>query len=401
MSEHNHILDPKGRHIPLLDRQGNLSAEAMALYVSDGLSATDRAAVDAVAAQDEMTREALDGLLPVAVNHRAAFTSLNAEIAERTGIATVVHTLRRDIPWLRIAAGVALLLTIGGITYFVSQWTAKEQMAMNDLPEQEISDIPLATGASDEDADKVVLESGAHINTENEISESPQVAIEPPTPAPVNEEPKVLEGRSKIETKKADSKDKAKTDQLPPVVVSKKEKAPDNDAAASVAQQESTVTIANQPKSEPAEPKVVMPATMDGVTTSRQAAKRELQAAAQAEATGAASAGRSDEKEKPMPFDRADSPPRFPGGDLEMLRFINRNRNYPETLKNEGVSGAVYVNFVIEKDGKVGNVKVVQGVNGQLDEDALRVIRAMPRWNPAEQAGSKIPTTRTVIVRYE
>jgi len=407
MSEQAHILDPKGRRIPLLDRQGNLSAEAMALYVADGLSATDRDSVDAIAAQDEMTREALDGLLTMPVNHRAAFTSLNAEIAERTGIATVVHTMQRDIPWMRIAAGVALLITIGGITFFASQWMGREQMAVNDAPVQRIETEPETVEQSVDvfAADSMLMDSGIVEVEEDEeslTSEAP-VAAEP-TPARPEEkkaEEKKIDEKKATEVPKPEAKPKMEEPTL--AANNKKDDLSDSDANAKTKESTPKTAAGDSKNEDEAARKAVMPSTLDGTTTSRQAAKRELQAAAQAEAAGGEVAAEKSAQapEKPMPFDRADNPPRFPGGDLEMLRFIDRNKNYPETLKNEGISGAVYVNFVVGKDGRVENVRVVQSVNNTLDEDAMRIVRAMPKWNPAEHAGKKVPTTRTVIVRYE
>lgn len=406
MSEQAHILDPKGRKIPLLDRQGNLSAEAMALYVADGLSATDRDSVDAIAAQDEMTREALDGLLTMAVNHRAAFTSLNSEIAERTGIATVVHTMQREIPWMRIAAGVALLLTIGGITFFASQWMGREQMAVNETPvlpsEPEIESVeqPAEVFA----ADSLLMDAEvAEVAEEESLTSAVPVANEP-TPAKPEEkkaEEKKKEEKKATEVPKPEAKPKVEQPTL--AANNKKDDVSDNDAIAKTKENTPKTATGDSKNEDEAARKAVMPSTLDETTTSRQAAKRELQAAAQAEAAGAEVVEQrsAEAPEKPMPFDRADNPPRFPGGDLEMLRFIDRNKNYPETLKNEGVSGAVYVNFVVGKDGKVENVRVVQNVNSTLDEDAMRIVRAMPKWNPAEHAGKNVPTTRTVIVRYE
>jgi len=407
MSEQAHILDPKGRRIPLLDRQGNLSAEAMALYVADGLSATDRASVDAIAAQDEMTREALDGLLTMPVNHRAAFTSLNSEIAERTGIATVVHTLQREIPWMRIAAGVALLLTVGGITFFASQWMGREQMAVNETPVQtmepeiETMEEPVDILATDsflkdadeaEDAEMENMVAGESLTT---------AAPVPAEPAPFRQEEKKAEEKKMTEVPKPEAKPKVEEPTL--AAINKKDDLTDSDTNARTKESTPKAATGDSKKEDEAARKAVMPSTLDGTTTSRQAAKRELQATAQTEAAGAEiAAERSAEApEKPMPFDRADNPPRFPGGDLEMLRFIDKNKNYPETLKKEGVSGAVYVNFVVGKDGRVENVRVVQNIHSTLDEDAMRIVRSMPKWNPAEHAGKKVPTTRTVIVRYE
>lgn len=400
MSEQTHILDPKGKRISLLDRQGNLSAEAMALYVADGLSATDRAAVDAIAAQDEMTREALDGLLTMPVNHRAAFTSLNAEIAERTGIATVVHTLQREIPWMRIAAGVAILVAIGGITFFASQWMEREQMAVNDAPVQTTAPVVENTEEWAEHlaADSLLMDAEmAEMDAENALLNATPAPV-----APAKSEEKKPEEKKK-EEKKATEPQKLETiaEVAEPMLAANNKKNDLSKSDANAKTKESTPqdAIADAKNEDDIAERTGMPSTLDGTTTSRQAAKRELQAAAQAEATGAEISAET--PLKPMPFDRADSPPRFPGGDLEMLRFIDRNKNYPATLKNEGISGAVYVNFVVGTDGKVENVRVVQNLHGTLDEDAMRTVRAMPKWAPAKHAGKNVPTTRTVIVRYE
>lgn len=390
MSERHDILDPKGKRIPLLDRQGNLSAEAMALYVSDSLSTADRAAVDAIAAHDGMTREALDGLLTVAVDHRAAFTSLNAEIAGRTGIATVVHTRQREIPWMRIAAGVALLLGISGITYLASQWLGnREQMAVNETPPLTEAEQPTSLETPAETETTASEEAMTEETVDGNI-------MEPVKPAPPKAEEKQTEEK-KVEEKKADQKKEKAMETSPVADALKADNAP-KDSATAKKQEEAPALADNEAKDSDTDSEPAMPASLDGVTTSRQAAKRELQATAQAEAEDISA---KESETKAMPFDRADTPPRFPGGDLEMLRFISRNRNYPEPLRNEGVSGAVYVSFTIGQDGRVGNVRVAQGIHATLDGDAMRVIRAMPRWTPAEHGGKKVTTTRTVIVRYE
>jgi len=409
MSERTNILDPKGHRIPLLDGHGNLTAEAMALYVGDDLSAEDRAAVDAVAAHDEMTRDALDGLKATAVNHRAAFTSLNAEIAERTGTETVVHTLQREIPWMRIAAGVALLICAGGITYLVSQWVGKEQMASNDQFEaesaiSEVEEVPV------EEVERNLEEQPMEPVTTAVADVQPQ--SEPVAPA-VKADEKSLADLKKQEPKpepKPESKpepkkvpaDETKPKSSDPIAATntKKEAASNGNvpsaSAVKKADEQSTVAASGEAakKAEPIKP---MPSTLDGTTSARQAAKRELQSLAQTDADNEA----KNQSEKPLPFDRAENPPKFPGGDAEMVKFISKNKNFPPALSSDEVSGAVYVNFVIEKDGRVSNAKVVQGIHPFLDEDATRVIRAMPKWTPGEIGGEKVRTTRTVIVKYE
>jgi protein TonB len=119
------------------------------------------------------------------------------------------------------------------------------------------------------------------------------------------------------------------------------------------------------------------------------------------EASLAEVASKSEKAQKEsVSFDLVENPPRFPGGDLEMFRFINRNKNYPEALKNEGVSGNVFVNFTVEKDGKLTEIEVTKGVSTVLDEDARRVLIAMPKWNPGEQGGEPVRTSRTLVIKY-
>jgi TonB family protein len=77
--------------------------------------------------------------------------------------------------------------------------------------------------------------------------------------------------------------------------------------------------------------------------------------------------------------------PIFPGGYQELLNFIEQNIQYPDTAQTLGISGTVYVSFVIEKDGEVTNEVIVRGIHNSIYEEALRVVRLMPNWIPAIQ----------------
>lgn len=77
-----------------------------------------------------------------------------------------------------------------------------------------------------------------------------------------------------------------------------------------------------------------------------------------------------------------DSMPSYPGGETAMALFIKDNIVYPEKSIEYGDHGKVFAKFVVEKDGRVSNVKIARGVTQELDEEALRVIRLMPKWNP-------------------
>lgn len=82
--------------------------------------------------------------------------------------------------------------------------------------------------------------------------------------------------------------------------------------------------------------------------------------------------------------------PEFPGGAAEMATYLSGNIKYPEQAKEKGISGRVFINFVIEKDGSVNQVKVMRGIGGGCDEEALRVVKAMPKWKPGMMKGKPV-----------
>ncbi|NPD46653.1 MULTISPECIES: TonB family protein [unclassified Lentimicrobium] len=86
--------------------------------------------------------------------------------------------------------------------------------------------------------------------------------------------------------------------------------------------------------------------------------------------------------------------PMFPGGEKAMYTYIGQNVTYPEKAKKEGIEGRVFVTFVVEKDGSITEVELMRGVSDELDQEALRVIKSMPKWKPGEQRG------KTVRVQY-
>lgn len=89
--------------------------------------------------------------------------------------------------------------------------------------------------------------------------------------------------------------------------------------------------------------------------------------------------------------DDVDEQPEFPGGDSAMLQFINHERSYPSAEYNAGVQGRVVCSFVVGVDGRVHNVEVVRGCTEGLNQEAVRVIRSMPRWHPGKVNGSPVP----------
>ena len=82
--------------------------------------------------------------------------------------------------------------------------------------------------------------------------------------------------------------------------------------------------------------------------------------------------------------------PEFPGGTEKMMDYLSKNIKYPEAAKEKGISGRVFLSFVIEKDGAVSNVKVAKGIGKECDDEALRVVKAMPKWKPGLQKGKPV-----------
>lgn len=86
----------------------------------------------------------------------------------------------------------------------------------------------------------------------------------------------------------------------------------------------------------------------------------------------------------------AENAPEFPGGSDSLYTYIARNIKYPETAKKEKIEGRVFVTFVIEKDGQVSSAKILRDIGGGCGEEAIRVVKNMPKWKPGTQRGNPV-----------
>ena len=82
--------------------------------------------------------------------------------------------------------------------------------------------------------------------------------------------------------------------------------------------------------------------------------------------------------------------PEFPGKEKAMMEFVTHNIHYPEEAKEKGIEGRVFVGFVVEKDGSINEVKVLKGIGHGCDEEAVRVVKSMPKWKPGMQKGKPV-----------
>ncbi len=88
-----------------------------------------------------------------------------------------------------------------------------------------------------------------------------------------------------------------------------------------------------------------------------------------------------------------ESMPQFPGGYEILIKYLGENISYPKAAREAGIQGKVFVSFVVEKDGKVTNIKILRGIGGGCDEEAVKVVQNMPDWIPGKQ--------RSVAVRVQ
>ncbi len=93
--------------------------------------------------------------------------------------------------------------------------------------------------------------------------------------------------------------------------------------------------------------------------------------------------------------------PIFPGGEIEMFKFIAKNLVYPSIARENGVQGTVYVGVVINLDGSLTDVTVKGGVGAGCSEEAVRVIQSMPKWIPGTQNGKIVRVAYTIPIKFK
>ena len=93
--------------------------------------------------------------------------------------------------------------------------------------------------------------------------------------------------------------------------------------------------------------------------------------------------------------------PEFPGGAAKMMEYIQKNIKYPMMARESDIQGRVFVNFVVEPDGRITNCSVMRGIGGGCDEEALRVVQSMPNWKPGKQRGSAVRCSFTVPIIFK
>lgn len=115
----------------------------------------------------------------------------------------------------------------------------------------------------------------------------------------------------------------------------------------------------------------------------------------------AAAQNTAEQSEEEMVFLVVDEMPAFPGGQEALFKYLTDNVIYPQIAKENGIEGRVICTFVIEPDGRITNVEVVRsGGDPSLDKEAVRVVKAMPKWRPGKQRGQAVRVKFTIPVKF-
>ncbi|MBP5339934.1 MAG: energy transducer TonB [Prevotella sp.] len=99
-------------------------------------------------------------------------------------------------------------------------------------------------------------------------------------------------------------------------------------------------------------------------------------------------------------FDVVEQMPSFKGGDAALMEWLSKNIKYPVIAEENGIQGRVVATFVVERDGSITDVKIVKSVDPSLDKEAIRVLKAMPKWIPGRQNGQPVRVKYTVPVTF-
>jgi TonB family protein len=102
-----------------------------------------------------------------------------------------------------------------------------------------------------------------------------------------------------------------------------------------------------------------------------------------------------------IPLHVVEKQPEYKGGYDAMMNFLKKNIKYPETAKKSGIQGTVYIQFIVEKTGKISKVRILRGISKECDEEAIRVVNSMPKWIPGRQDGKAVPVMFQIPVKFQ
>lgn len=100
-------------------------------------------------------------------------------------------------------------------------------------------------------------------------------------------------------------------------------------------------------------------------------------------------------------FSLVEEVPEFPGGVEALMKYLGNNLRYPEKAAQDGITGRVFVAFVVAKDGSIHDVNVLKGLSPEIDAEAVRVVKTMPKWKPARHEGQIVNVRFNLPINFQ
>ncbi len=101
-----------------------------------------------------------------------------------------------------------------------------------------------------------------------------------------------------------------------------------------------------------------------------------------------------------FPFRQVEFPAAFRGGDIALQEFIQRNLEYPKKMLEDGISGVVQVEFIVNKDGSLRDCRIIKSLCMDADKEAMRLVKSMPKFLPGKQNGYAVPSYFTLPLTF-
>lgn len=92
--------------------------------------------------------------------------------------------------------------------------------------------------------------------------------------------------------------------------------------------------------------------------------------------------------------------PSFPGGDQALNKYLAENLHYPKQAQDNGFEGNVPIQFIVKADGTISSIKVTRMIDPDLEAEAIRLVREMPKWIPADNNGAPVDATANVVISF-
>jgi protein TonB len=100
-------------------------------------------------------------------------------------------------------------------------------------------------------------------------------------------------------------------------------------------------------------------------------------------------------------FEFVEQMPEFNGGEDALRAYLSKNINYPKQANEQGIAGRVVLNFVVNEDGDITDIKVVRGIGYGCDQEAMRVVNSMPKWKPGKQNGKAVKVSFSLPIMFK